>query len=78
MVLNVDKCAVISTTHSLDKIEFSYKINNEPLKRVSTKKDLGIIIDDKLSFNEHIDDISRKSYKMLGFIFRCGTFFSSQ
>lgn len=31
-----------------------------------------------LSFNEHIDDITRKSYKMLGFIFRCGKFFTKQ
>jgi len=78
MVLNVDKCAVMSTTHSHDKILFNYTIENELLKRVSTKKDLGIIMDDKLSFNEHVEDITRKSYRTLGFIFRCGKYFSLQ
>lgn len=37
-----------------------------------------MIFGDKLSFTEHIDDITRKSYRMLGFIFRCGKYFVSQ
>lgn len=78
MILNAHKCAVMSTTHSKNKILFSYTIENEPLKRVSIKKDLGVIIDDKLSFNEHVDYITRKSYRMIGFIFRCGKYFTSQ
>lgn len=78
MSLNVDKCAVMSTTHSRNKIIFPYTIDSEILKRVSRIKDLGIILDDKLSFTEHIDDITRKSYRMLGFIFRCGKYFTSQ
>lgn len=78
MVVNVKKCAVMSTTFSLNKIQYVYKINNEELERVSIKKDLGVIFDDKLSFNEHIDDITRKSYRMLGFIFRSGKYFKSQ
>ncbi len=60
------------------KIIFPYTIDNKILKRVSRIKDLGIIFDDKLSFTEHIDDITRKSYRMLGFIFRCGKYFVSQ
>ena len=35
-------------------------------------------MDDKLSFNEHVEMISRKSYQMLGFIFRCGKYFRSK
>lgn len=35
-------------------------------------------MDDKLSFNDHVDYIVRKSYQMLGFIFRCGRHFSKQ
>jgi ribonucleases P/MRP protein subunit RPP40 len=78
MSLNVDKCAVMSTTHSRNKILFPYTIGNDILKRVSTKKDLGIIMDDKLPFNEHVDEMTRKAYKMLGFILRCGRYFSNQ
>lgn len=70
MVLNVDKCAVMSTTHSHNKIIYPYAIGNEQLKRVSMKKELGVIIDDK-TINVDVDNITRKSYRTLGFIFRC-------
>lgn len=76
MELNVKKCAVMLTSHSHNKIIFPYAIADEVLDRLSSKKDLGIVIDDKLSFNEHIDDMIRKSYRTLGFIFRCGRYFS--
>jgi len=78
MVLNVYKCAVMSTTHGHNKIMYPYAIGNEQLKRFSTKKDLGVIMDDKLSFNEHVDEITRKCYRTLDFIFRCGRYFSRQ
>lgn len=78
MSLNVDKCAVMSITHSREKRMFPYAVDNDLLKRVTVKKDLGIILDEKLSFREHIDEITRKAYRMLGFIFRCGKYFSSQ
>lgn len=78
MILNTKKCAVMSISHSRDKTMFQYTIDGEVLERVSNKKDLGVIIDDKLSFNEHVDQIVRKSYKMLGFVFRCGRYFASQ
>lgn len=78
MSLNVDKCAIMSTTHSRNKVIFPYAVDNDQLERVAVKKDLGILFDEKLSFNEHIDDITRKAYRMLGFIFRCGKYFSSQ
>lgn len=68
----------MSSTHSREKVIFPYAIENEMLERVAIKKDLGIIIDDKLSFSEHVGDITSKAYRMLGFIFRCGKYFSSQ
>lgn len=77
MVLNEKKCAVMSLTHSLNKVIFSYSVNDTALDRVSSIKDLGVIIDEKLSFNEHVDNVTRKAYKMLGFIFRCGKFFKN-
>lgn len=76
MALNAKKCAIMSTSHSRNKVIFSYVIADEVLERVSLKKDLRITFDDKLSFNEHVEDIIRKSYRTLGFIFRCGRYFS--
>lgn len=78
MSLNIDKCAIISITYSLNRIEFPYYFGNELIKRVSSVKDLGVIIDEKLRFKEHISNITRKAYRMLGFIFRCGKYFAKQ
>lgn len=68
--LNADKCSVLTTTHKPIKILHDYMIGDVNLNRVTTKKDLGVIFDEKLNFNEHIDKITRKAYQMLGFIFR--------
>ena len=35
------------------------------------------MMDDKLSFKEHINATSRKAYQILGLIFRCGKFFKN-
>lgn len=78
MLLNLKKCAVISTTYSHNKIVFDYGVGNEVVRRVSSITDLGVIMDDKLSFNKHVEMITRKSYQMLGFIFRCGKYFRNQ
>ncbi len=75
--LNVKKCAIMSITRKADKnkLEYQYRIGNDIVPRVESKRDLGVIIDSKLSFIEHISEMTRKSYRMLGFIFRCGKFF---
>lgn len=57
----VDNCTIPLTTHSPSKIFYPYNINNVELKRVSNKKDLGVIMDDKLSFNEQMDYITTNS-----------------
>lgn len=78
MILNLKKCAVMSTTHSTQKRIFDYGLNGMILERVSVKKDLGIMLDDKLSFNHHVEMITKKAYQMLGFIFRCGKYFRNK
>ena len=40
------------------------------LSRVDTIRDLGILIDEQLSFKEHIHDKFNKAYRMLGLIKR--------
>ena len=50
-----------------------YFINNIQLGNVTFYKDLGIIFENNLLFNKHIDYICKKSYFSLYSIFRCIT-----
>lgn len=57
-------------------INSKYKIgNNEYIKKVSTSRDLGILFDDKLDFQLHIERIISKAYQMLGLVLRTAKVF---
>lgn len=45
-------------------------LNNKGLTRVNEIRDLGIIMDSKLSFIPHIDNMLNKAYKQMGFVLR--------
>jgi hypothetical protein len=51
-------------------IEFVYSNNGKALERVDEIKELGVIMDGRMSFLPHIDAIISKSSRMLGFIKR--------
>ena len=76
MKLNIDKCSVLSIMRNINKrIEFDYTFLMEDmsytyLKHDSSIRDLGILIDEKLSFSEHINEKINNAYKMLGIIGR--------
>jgi hypothetical protein len=68
--LNAGKCKSISFRRNMRHIEFVYSINGTALKRVDDIKDLGVIMDGKMSFLPHIKAIICKPSRMLGFIKR--------
>lgn len=70
LFLNENKCHVISYTRKKNYIHHRYSINNQFLVRVASTRDLGILMDDKLSFNLHIDNIVQRAFRNLGFINR--------
>lgn len=74
--LNKDKCFAISFSKSRDPIKFDYHINLDSLQRVNEIKDLGVIFDCSLSFIPHINNMSNKSFRILGFITRNSRDFS--
>ena len=74
--LNLKKCYKITFARVISPLNFQYRINNVVLEEVNQIRDLGVILDSKMSYNAHIENIVSKSLKMLGFIQRTGTDFS--
>lgn len=73
--LNIEKCNSIVFSNKHVPTTASYYIGNHLLNEVASIRDLGIIFDKKLKFDEHIDTMVSKAYKMLGFIMRITTKF---
>jgi hypothetical protein len=65
---NAGKCKSISFSRNMRPIEFIYSINGTALERVDEIKDLGVIMDGKMSFLPHIEAIISKSSRMLGLL----------
>lgn len=70
LTLNIKKCQIMSFFRIKNPIKYSYTLNNHSLLSVSEIRDLGITFDTKLSFINHINMITSKAMKMLGFIIR--------
>ena len=68
--LNVSKCKVFTITLKRSPVINSYVIGNEMLERVSMMRDLGVVLDQKLTFQSHIDCIVNKGNRALGILIR--------
>ena len=66
-------------SYSLKRIELDhpYTINSAILENCEHVKDLGVYLDKKLTFNIHIDEVSRGALKSLGFLLRSTEGFNS-
>lgn len=68
--LNVSKCNVISFSRKTNTTFTTYYLNGQNIQRVDRVRDLGVILDEKMSFVPHIEHITNKAYSMLGFVLR--------
>lgn len=75
MQLNTKKCVHIKFTRKHNTIQSQYYIDGHKLEEVEVIRDLGVLLDRKLTFIPHIDNIIKKASKMLGFIIRSGRSF---
>jgi hypothetical protein len=57
-------------------VVFQYVIGDSDLERVGVMNDLGVLVDSRMTFVNHIESIVSKSAKMLGFIKRFSKAFS--
>lgn len=65
MSLNVNKCEVISFSRRNAPEIFQYEIGGTLLRRVELVKDLGVLLDSKLTFKQHIDHTVSKAKSTL-------------
>ena len=69
MCFNATKCYVMSIAQR-PGTTFMYQLNNTLLKSVSSNPYLGILFSDRLTWNQHINNITKKANSTLGFIWR--------
>lgn len=70
MDFDIGKCFEMMLKRLHNQINFIYKIKGKSIQECNNVKYLGILFDKKLILNIHIDTVSCKALKMLGFIQR--------
>lgn len=68
--LNPSKCSFISFTLRTSPINASYTLDGHDLQRCHYIRDLGVLLDSKLTFSQHVDATMAKSNRMLGLLIR--------
>ena len=59
MVFNPDKCEHIRITSKTKIVQSSYQIHGQVLKETTKEKYIGVTIDKTLSWNSHIDTVTK-------------------
>ena len=68
MAFHPDKCSVLSVTKKKQQIQHNYILHNHIFESVSSAKYLGITVQYNLKWDKHINDITSKGNKALGFL----------
>ena len=70
LTLNAAKCKVLTLTLRRLPVKRAYTIGGIELERVSVMRDLGVLLDEKLTFGDHVDVTVRKANRALGLLIR--------
>jgi hypothetical protein len=71
MSLNYDKCVSMSVSRRrLPRVPFTYQLGKSILRSVSKYKYLGVVINNKLTWDDHILYVVSKANRALGFVRR--------
>lgn len=69
--LNIDKtCYMIHTHNRFDVHDCDIRIRDTPIKYVKTTKFLGLTIDDRLNYNEHVSILCKTLSKTKGLLYK--------
>ena len=63
---NESKCCVVHIGNNNDKKD--YVMNGVNLFKSTAEKDLGVLVDENLSFNEHVNAVTKKANQIAGMI----------
>jgi hypothetical protein len=53
----------VTFARSRNPVEFSYMLSGTVLNQVSSINDLGVIMDEKMTFSEHVDVMVAKAFR---------------
>jgi hypothetical protein len=70
MKFNINKCVVMSISTKKDILQYQYKMNGINLNIVKDFKDLGVNVNSRLNWTDHIMCIKGKALRNLGYIKR--------
>ena len=70
MFFNPRKCEFLRITNKKNFISFTYHINDCSIQEVTHAKYLGVVLDQHLSWNDHIKKTASKAIKVIGFLQR--------
>jgi hypothetical protein len=68
--INIKKCNIISYSRKQSHHDFNFTLGQQLIERCIKIRDLGVILDFKLTFIEHFNTIINKAFSMLGFVKR--------
>ena len=70
MKFNIDKCYIMHVTHKRNPLLMTYEMNGRPTEVKASHTYLGIGINNKLSWAEHISNTASKANMVLGLLCR--------
>jgi hypothetical protein len=70
MRFNAKKCYVMRISRKRNPSSFIYTLSNHPLEQVSQNPYLGVLLSENLKWAPHIDQLTKKANKTLGFLRR--------
>ena len=70
MEFHPDKCNILYITRNKTPVVYDYRLHGHTLQHVSSAKYLGVTFNSKLTWGEHIDNMTQKANKTLGFLRR--------
>lgn len=72
---NASKTKIITFKRKQQSIQFNYAVNGTEIQRVNVITDLGVILDEKLTFKHHIDHVVSRAKSVLSWIKRFAFYF---